>query len=360
MEDSIRKLHEAVAAGNEDRVRQLLEENSVNPDDPDWDHNGRLPIVEASRLGHLEVVRVLCEAGCDINAGNALGETAIHVVVKSRNINVRLAKALLEVELLDLNRQEKMNGYTPLHVLVKNCVYDGKFSPEMEELLQSLVADSDLTMKDHRGETALHRAAGAKNQHHRPLEILVKAGADLDVQNDLGLTPLMCAVDTGSTEVARVLIDFGTDTNLSDRNGQTSLHYAAYKNLPDIVKYLLHHGCDVNALDINGDSALHLASSKGNTSVVQALLSSADVNINVQNIKGNTPLHNAVESGFTTVVQMLLDANCDVTAETTSKKTALDVAQGRYISQCHPEICELLKRALQITSDHHLDDDSRL
>ncbi|XP_013791334.1 26S proteasome non-ATPase regulatory subunit 10-like [Limulus polyphemus] len=360
MEETIRELHEAVAAGNEDRVRQLLDEGLVNPDDPDWDHNGRLAIIEASRLGHLNIVQVLCKAGCDINAGNAVGETALHVVAKSKNVNIPLAKALLEVEFLDSNRQEKMNGYSPLHLFLKNCVCNGKFTPEMEEIIQLLVAKSDLTIKDHRGETALHRAACGKGHHRRPLEILVNAGADLDVQNDLGLTPLMCAVDTGSTEMASVLIDSGTDTNLSDRNGQTALHYAAYKNLSDLVKSLLQHGCNVNSPDINGDSALHLASSKGNTNAVQALLSSTGVDINAQNIKGNTPLHNAVESGFTTVVHMLLDANCDVTAETTNKKTALDVAQARYISRCRPEICELLKTALQMTSDRHLNDDSRL
>jgi len=76
------------------------------------------------------------------------------------------------------------------------------------------------------------------------------------------------------TEVLAVLIAAGADVNVKDKDGKTPLMRVVYSDYADParVQLLLDHGADVNARAPKGDSALKEASQKGSTEVLAMLI----------------------------------------------------------------------------------------
>lgn len=63
----------------------------------------------------------------------------------------------------------------------------------------------------------------------------------------------------GKNQVANLLIEKGADVNIADRTGTTPLHLAAKYRTPELVDLLIKHGADVNQKDENNKTALDLA-----------------------------------------------------------------------------------------------------
>lgn len=62
--------------------------------------------------------------------------------------------------------------------------------------------------------------------------MLIKQGANVNIQNKDGISPLINAVDP---EVARVLIENGADLSLRDKDGKTALDEAKAWNRSEKV-----------------------------------------------------------------------------------------------------------------------------
>ncbi len=91
----------------------------------------------------------------------------------------------------------------------------------------------------------LHLAAvGHKD---RVLSALVTLdGINLNVKDNLGLTPLDYAAICNETKSMRILIQAGAEIHCVDKNGLTLLHRAVLADRSDIVKTLVEEGEDVN------------------------------------------------------------------------------------------------------------------
>jgi ankyrin repeat protein len=75
----------------------------------------------------------------------------------------------------------------------------------------------------------------------------------------LGRTPLHVAANEGSFDDASRLVRAGADLNAQDDNGWTPLHFAAQSGALQIASLLLASGADVDRRDSNGNSALFRA-----------------------------------------------------------------------------------------------------
>jgi len=104
------------------------------------------------------------------------------------------------------------------------------------------------------------------------LERLLKEGADVNVKDDYGRTPLHVAAEKGEVEIVKLLLEKGADVNVKNNNGQTPLHYAASGGYTEIVKLLLERGADVNVKNKNVSTPLHDAAFGGYTEIVKLLL----------------------------------------------------------------------------------------
>lgn len=75
-----------------------------------------------------------------------------------------------------------------------------------------------------------------------------------------GLAPIHWAADSGFSDVLEVLINAGADVNLQDSDGQTALHYASSCGQIECIKSLLRHGVKIDITDNEGCTASLVAS----------------------------------------------------------------------------------------------------
>lgn len=83
------------------------------------------------------------------------------------------------------------------------------------------------------GDTLLHAAVIRGNVCD--IDILLSAGAKVDIAGDLGNTPLHHAASRGMVEITRKLLQHGADPTLRNEFGQTPLDLAALRKRQRIV-----------------------------------------------------------------------------------------------------------------------------
>ena len=81
------------------------------------------------------------------------------------------------------------------------------------------------------GWAPLHYAA--TGGHLDIMELLLEHYAFIDAQSPNGTTPLMMAAMYGSTESVKLLLDAGADTAMKNQLGMTALDFAVKANRPD-------------------------------------------------------------------------------------------------------------------------------
>ena len=131
----------------------------------------------------------------------------------------------------------------------------------------------NVNAQDEFGNTCLQLAI--KNNFTVIANILLKAGADADVKDAAGLTPLLeaCGKQTrGYKEFAINLIQMGADVNVRNHIGWTPLMLAISVGDSDLVGLLLKNGADAYAKTPKGDDATSLAKKFGYEDIV-ALIS---------------------------------------------------------------------------------------
>jgi len=119
-------------------------------------------------------------------------------------------------------------------------------------------AGANVNYKDSpRKSTALHTATYWGQSEI--VELLVKNGANVNVQNIYGDTPLMNSANHGDVQAVKFLLKKGADVNLKDKDGETALFRAAMggKNVNvKIMELLLKKGADVNEPNEEQNNAL--------------------------------------------------------------------------------------------------------
>ena len=92
------------------------------------------------------------------------------------------------------------------------------------------------------------------------IQVLINAGADLNMEDNDGLTPLMSSfIDDGfynHVETIELLLDNNANVNYQNRNGETALHIASQLDRTEIIRILVDRGANVNIRDRNGNTPL--------------------------------------------------------------------------------------------------------
>eukprot|EP00439_Symbiodinium_sp_Y106_P033078 s1037_g3.t4 len=124
-----------------------------------------------------------------------------------------------------------------------------------------------------RGETALHIAASAGDLELCRLLVSFQASVN-DAESGSGLTPLMCAVSVGASEVVHQLIIAKADLHLRDATSRSALHHAAacgdtaVRDAAELLKWR----AEANASDSEGATPLMLAATIGAPEMMRFLL----------------------------------------------------------------------------------------
>ena len=91
------------------------------------------------------------------------------------------------------------------------------------------------------------------------VRLLLENGAEVDVRNAVGSTPLHGAAGHREPGAAQLLLSHGADATLRNDLGTTPLHRAARATAYRTMTLLLQHGGDVNAAGETMQTPLHLA-----------------------------------------------------------------------------------------------------
>lgn len=150
--------------------------------------------------------------------------------------------------------------------------------------------------------TAVHR------DNPEMVRWLLSLGADIEIRDFLGKTPLMQAAEWGSTRCVAALIAEGADIHaLSDFNDQP-INDAAN---PEIARLLVEAGAEIDYINGQGYNLLKTAVENENIELIDAALKLGANPNNERLARGQSPLHIAVSSEQYAVVKLLLQAGAD-------------------------------------------------
>jgi ankyrin repeat protein len=160
------------------------------------DKNGRCALVAAAYKNHLEIVDLLIAAGADVNMKDNTLQSAYLISTSEVGSSAELLKKTLKAG-ADVHATDSYNG------------------------------------------TGLIRAAD--RGYVEIISELLKTNIRINHVNKLSWTALLEAIilsDGGKqhTEVVRLLVDAGADVNLPDKDGVTPLAHAKSKNFTEIIK----------------------------------------------------------------------------------------------------------------------------
>uniref|UniRef100_A0A0C3UG35 Uncharacterized protein n=1 Tax=Guillardia theta (strain CCMP2712) TaxID=905079 RepID=A0A0C3UG35_GUITC len=131
---------------------------------------------------------------------------------------------------------------------------------------------ADVDLADNEGITPLHYAA--LSQSFANLKLLLEAGAQINSYDKVnGCSPLHDACYGGDLKCVDAHLDISAPPScVACSQGAVALHYAAQENKADVVLFLLKNGAKVNLQDCKGCTALHYAAYNGAVDAAKILL----------------------------------------------------------------------------------------
>ena len=248
----------AASGGHAQLVRSFMTDLTFGADSRDAQRGFR----NAAYYGHTDVLMVFLDEGVDIESSDANGRTALMQAAAGRKPN---AVNLLLTREANVNARDN-NGFTPfLHavnsdsnkvlrvfmeerVLVKTTDYEAQQGMRIaarnnrRRSMKYLMARGiDINSRNSvNGTSALMESA--RQGHKKATEMLVKARANLNLQNNRGETALMLAAANSKNNTTKVLIKAKAGMNLRDKNGITALGWAVQNKHKDTRKTLQKAG----------------------------------------------------------------------------------------------------------------------
>ena len=218
------------------------------------------PLHAACREGHLEVVKMLVEAGLDVTARDLNRSTPLFDAARYGHADV--VEYLLGVEGVDVNAEDGMGG-SPL----RSACMRG----QLPIIRMLLAAGAEVAKPNPFG--PLYSACGTGNTEVAALLLEAGAGEAVVADPEIGAYLLRAASGEGHAEIIRMLAELpGIDVDGVTGKGETPLHVACKAGFVDVVRVLIDAGADVGLRVVGGgETALELAERMGHDDVVAVL-----------------------------------------------------------------------------------------
>ena len=333
----------AVLKGDAREVRKLLGRRA-NPNARQTDSTATTALGLAAPSGNLEIVKLLVEAGANLEDGNALKQTPLLLATLNDRADVIAT-------LVQSGAKVDSTQYSNMTALMLATVMGHTNSMRM---LLRVGADVNARASSSPDTALLYATTNAmKSANLEVVQILVEAGANLFAKDGNGLDPydlakkanlvaitnylvdkrkpsfdlfnasIEATLPNGDSPKAwsevRRLLDGGAKGYLANTSGVTALINLSIdtKGFDESVAKRLIAVSDINAQENQGYCALHFAVGNNNEKMV-ALLIAAGANLSLPDKKGRTPLD--VVGNKSAIATMLRNAGAQ------SAKTAVAAA----------------------------------
>ncbi|XP_076044975.1 uncharacterized protein LOC143027554 isoform X2 [Oratosquilla oratoria] len=274
----------AALLGDLNAVKDFVSRQTFDPGSKQAKH----ALLLACRTGRVEMVQMLLDAGLDVHCKDARsGWQPIHIAAYCDHANV--VEALVE-------RGEWRRGVALLRFRGVTCsllhlaAHQGCLSVLSYLLAHTARLGLQVDVRDAWHWSALHYTS-LEGRKEAAL-MLLQAGADINIMDPNGVTPLHIAVYKEDIQLARLLLAKGANPKVAVRSrnsntergiersdpvikfhlGSTLLHWAAGKGYDDLVADLLARGLVVDATDSQHRTPMGVAMWAGHTSIVNTLL----------------------------------------------------------------------------------------
>ncbi|XP_057671401.1 transient receptor potential cation channel subfamily A member 1 isoform X2 [Diorhabda carinulata] len=358
------------------------------------DSRGRTPAHQAAARNRVNILQFILEQGGDLNILDYANNTPLHIAVEHESLDavdfllakgvktdilneknqaaIHLVTELNKVKVLEVmsRHKEKINiqqggehgrsalhiaaiydheecarilisefgacpkipcnnGYYPIHEAAKNAS-----SKTLEVFLQwgesrGCSRQEMISFYDSEGNVPLHSAVHGGDI--KAVELCIKSGAKISIQQQDLSTPVHLACAQGATEIVKLMFKMQPEEKMAclqscDVQKMTPLHCAAMFDHPEIVEYLIQEGADINVMDKERRSPMLLAALRGGWRTVHTLIR-LGADINIKDVNRRNVLHLVVMNGgrlekFAT--------------ESKSKESLLQLLNEKDINGCSP------------------------
>lgn len=156
------------------------------------------------------------------------------------------------------------------------------------------------------------------------IPLLLARGADVNVQDSEGKTPLMRIISSANPYNADEWNQFNC-----------------------VLDFLLEHGADVNLTDAEGNTALMEAAIHGLDTTIEKLIA-AGANVDMKNKSGYTPLMRSIGRSTRQVAAVLIKAGADIyTSVDLSKSTRSEATFGPAYPSKNSEVHDVLRAVMR-------------
>jgi len=211
--------------------------------------DGYTPLLVATRENQTEIVKLLLHNKADVNAALENGVTALLIAVDNPDVDINLVKCLLDSgadpqahiksDGVEWDSGNRVNGRSWGNILPGMFALDLAIRHDRNDEMEALLAahaDANARFVSYRN--------GSLEYFHTPLlwvlqinrnqaeqfKILLAHGADPDLPDRDGRTPLSLTVSSGKLELVKQLLDHHADPNKADDKGLPPLAHLSQGN----------------------------------------------------------------------------------------------------------------------------------
>jgi hypothetical protein len=298
-------------------------------------------LIRAAEAGDTAAVQRLLKEGADINGRDAQGRTP--VMAATHGNRVETVRALIQAG-ADINIRDNRLDNPFLYAGAEGL---------LEILRLTIDAKADTKLTNRFGGTALIPAA-ERGHVEVANELLTRTDVDVNHVNNLGWTALLEAIVLSNggerhQRIVQLLVDHGANINIPDKDGVTPLKHAQTRGFKEIERILLKAVASAagagDAAAKERDAKLIAAAKRGDAAAVKELLTQG-ASVHARDDKGVTALIAAAYRNDLAIADLLIQAGADVNVQDNTKQSA-------YLIPTADGTLELLKRTLQAGADVH-------